>query len=185
MATSTKTPNIPAIAAAFYRGAVECAIYDSPDTMRLTYSDGSVLSVARTDLDRERTWETLAWHGLKQKLVDAAAISRDPETGRAATIDTKKRAVAEVHERLLAGQWNKVREGVATGGLLLSALIRMYDGRKTREELEVYLSGKTDAEKAALRVNPKVAAIIEAIKAERAITSGTDSNALLAELDGE
>lgn len=184
MAT-TKTTTPPAIAADFLNETgAPCGITEDAQVLRLTYADGDTLRLALRQLP-DAILSAAVWHGLKQKLVDAAAISRDPETGRAATLDTKKRAVAEVHERLLAGQWNKVREGVATGGLLLSALIRMYDGRKTREELEVYLSGKTDAEKAALRVNPKVAAIIEAIKAERAITSGTDSNALLAELDGE
>lgn len=125
-------------------------------------------------------------HGLKQKLVDAAAISRDTDTGRAADINTKMQAVKEVADRLYAGEWNKTRagEGVATGGLLLRALLRMYDGRKTKEELLAFIAGKTDAEKAALRASPKVAPIIAAIKDEDAARkgSGVDADDLLADL---
>lgn len=186
MAT-TKTPNTPAIAATFFNArGEECGVTEAGPTgiMRLTYSDGAELSLTTSQLTSD-ICTTAIWHGLKQKLVDAAAISRDPETGRAATIATKQAAVREVFERLLAGEWNKRRESGATGGLLLTALVRMYDGRKTRADIEAFLATKTDAEKAALRGNSKVAAIIEEIKAERAKADGANGADLLAELDGE
>lgn len=123
-------------------------------------------------------------HGLKQKLVDAAAISRNPETGRAATIADKYEAVKAVYERLIAGEWNATREGGGTtGGLLLQALCRLY-GDKTPEQLRDYLAGKTDAEKAALRKNPKVASVIDTIRAESGKAAGIDTDELLDELDG-
>ena len=68
-------------------------------------------------------------HGLKQKLVDAAAISRDTVTGRAATLATKYEAVKEIFDRITgaggeAPSWNKPRAGGAggQGGLLARAI---------------------------------------------------------------
>jgi hypothetical protein len=152
-------------------------------TLVLTFSNGRELRIDAETLTPQIIG-TAIMHGLKQKLVDAAAISRDPETGRTATIDTKYNAVKEVFERLtIMGEWNKTREGGAggTGGLLYRALVRMYEGKKSPEELKEYLAGKSAAEQAALRKNPRVAAIIDDIRAE----GGEDtSEELLAELEG-
>ncbi len=152
--------------------------------LSLTFSNGEVLTLNTDNLSGEIQHAAMM-HGLKQKLVDAAAISRDPSNGRAATIETKYNAVKEVFDRLLAGQWNKQREGgIATGGLLFAALVRMYPA-KSEEQLRSFLAGKSDAEKAALRKNPKVAALIEEIKAERGAEPGVAGEDLLAELEGE
>ena len=154
--------------------------------LRLTFSNGEALVVEVEKLSPEITRQAII-HGLKQKLCDAAAISRDPITGKTATIETKFMAVKEVFDRITApdGTWNKIREGGNnSGGLLLTALIRMYAGRKTRDDLTEFLASKTDAEKAALRKNTKVAAIIEEIRTERATDDeGVDSDAILEELN--
>lgn len=126
-------------------------------------------------------------HGLKQKLVDAAAISRNPDTGKAASPDDKWAAVMEVYERITSagGTWNKTREGGAggSGGLLFRALVRMYPA-KTQDQLREYLDAKTDAEKTALRKNPKVAAVIDEIRAESGKAGNVDTDELLGELEG-
>lgn len=154
-------------------------------TLNLSFSNGFAVVVDAAQLTDEIRTQAMM-HGLKQKLVDAAAISRDPETGRTADINTKAQAIKEVADRLYAGEWNKTRtgEGVATGGLLLRALLRMYDGRKTKEELLAFIVTKTDAEKSALRASPKIAPIIAAIKDEDASKKGDAPNAddLLADL---
>jgi hypothetical protein len=182
MATQSKT--IPAISATFHTATgTECAVNETPVSMRLTYSDGEVMIVTREDIEAHGLLLTFAWHGAKQKHIDAAAISRDPETGRAATVETKRRAVAEVYERITRGEWFKAREGVATGGLLLTALCRMYAATKTREDVEAYLGTLTDKQKSDLRGNPRVAKVIAEIRAERAADGETDSEALLAGLD--
>ena len=154
------------------------------NVLRLTFLNGETLSIDANALSPEIRAHALL-HGLKQKLVDAAAISRDPANGRAATVETKFLAVKEVYDRLLAGNWNKPREGAGggVGGLLFQALVRMYAGRKTAEDIKTYLDGKTDAEKAALRKNPRVAEIIAAIKAENAKPGDVGGDDLLAELD--
>lgn len=123
-----------------------------------------------------------ALHGLKQKLGDAAAISRNGETGRSATPEDKYRAVREIADRLLEGEWNKRREGGGNaGGLLMRALLRLYAGRMTKEQVEAWLGEKTDKEKAALRKNPKIITIIEEIRAEDGASGSGDD--LLAELE--
>jgi hypothetical protein len=152
--------------------------------LALTFIDGRSLILDTANLT-DAIKQHAMMHGLKQKLVDAAAISRDPETGRAATVDTKFKAVEEVYERVLAGEWNKRREGGAggSGGLLFRALCRKYADRKTPEQLREWLDGKSDAQQAAMRKDPEIARIIEEIRTEK----GDDGAAreLFAELDAE
>lgn len=171
-ATTNETKRTPAISCELSSGDVE-----------LAFANGELLTMHVGSLpDSIKAYAVL--HGLKQKLVDAAAISRNPETGRAATIADKYEAVKAVYDRLLAGEWNATREGGGTtGGLLLQALCRMY-ADKTPEQLRDYLSGKTDGEKAALRKNPKVATIIDTIRAETGKAASVDTDELLDELDG-
>lgn len=154
--------------------------------IKLSFDNGGVLQITRDQLVGALEAEALM-HGLKQKLVDAAAISRNPDTGRSATTEDKYNAVREVYDRLLSGQWNKQREGGtggSSGGLLFRALTRLYSA-KTPEQIREFLDGKTDAEKATLRKLPAIAAIIEQLKAESVKTNGIDGAALLAGLEGE
>lgn len=164
--------------------AVETSI--NGPILTLTFANGEILELSVGQIN-EHIHLAATLHGLKQKLCDAAAISRDPVTGKTATIETKYAAVKEVFDRITApdGTWNKIREGGnSSGGLLLTALVRMYAGRKTRDDLAAFLATKTDAEKSALRKNAKIAAIIDEIKAERATDGdGIDSDSILDELN--
>ena len=129
-------------------------------------------------------------HGLKQKLVDAAAIARDTATGRAATIATKYDAVKEVFDRITgaggeAPSWNKPRAGGAggQGGLLARAIARYKN--VTIEQAKAYLDRLTDAQKQALRVDPRIAAVINELRLETAKPAGIDTDALLSGLGGD
>lgn len=126
---------------------------------------------------------TAMMHGLKQKIGDAAAMSRNPETGASATLADKVAAMRAVSDRLQAGQWNAERGTGGEGGLLVRALMQLSPD-KTRAEVEATIEKWTTAEQAAVRKNPKVAAIIAAIQAEKAKASGIDSDALLGGLMG-
>lgn len=153
--------------------------------LTLEFANGNTLEMDTRQLAPSVISHALA-HGLKQKLVDAAAISRDPRNGRAADINVKYAAVNEVFQRLMTGDWNKRREGGGnTGGLLFRALVQMYEGRKTPEQLKEWLAGKSDKEKAALRKNPKLAQIIEDLRAADAKDGGAEPDDLLAELDAD
>jgi len=86
---------------------------------------------------------------------------------------------------LMEGEWNKRREGGPSGGILKRALVELYAGRKTEEQIVEFLNAKSDKEKAALRKNPKVAEIIERLRVEDAKARGEEPGKdLLAELDG-
>ena len=127
-------------------------------------------------------------HGLKQKLVDAAAISRDTATGRAATIVTKFDAVKEIFDRITGAggetpSWNKLRAGGAGGqGGLLARAIARYKGVEVAAA-KAYLDRLTDAQKQALRVDPRIATIINELRMESAKPAGIDTDALLGGLD--
>lgn len=172
--TNNETKRVPAIAA---------NVSEDFGTLTLSFANDKTLSLHVSQLTPTVGAYALM-HGLKQKLVDAAAISCNQETGRPATIDDKYEAVKTVFDRLIAGHWNKPRESgtAVAGGLLFKALCRMY-ANKTPDELREFLAGKTDEQKAALRKNPRVAAIIEEIKLETAKIDPEAGNELLGELD--
>ena len=157
-----------------------------PCELLLRFANGQELAITASQLPNH-VMEYAIYHGLKQKLVDAAAISRNPETGRAASVEDKYQAVKTVFDRLLTGQWNATREGGGgnAGGLLLQALCRMYTGRKTPDQLREFLTDKSDAEKTALRKNPRVAQIIETIREETGKVANIDTDGLLDELEDE
>lgn len=154
-----------------------------PDGLTFTFGDGRAPTTLTRAMLADWVGPWAFWHGIKQKCVDAAAISRNPETGASATIADKAAAVMAMIERLTDpdGDWNKAREGGGSDGLLLAALVRLQPG-KTKAEHTAWLATKTPAEQAALRRNAKVAPIIEAIRAERAKADTVDSDALLEEL---
>lgn len=169
--TNTTNTKKPTIAANVEDGALV-----------IEFSNGETLRVEPGMLSEEIRNAAML-HGLKQKLVDAAAIARNTDTGLSATVADKIAAVREVHKRITSpdGTWNKVREGgTGTGGsnsLLLRALMQ-YTG-KPKEAIEVYLDAKSTEEKKALRTNPKIAAIIAELQTAK---STVDSDELLNEL---
>ncbi len=152
--------------------------------LTLTFRNGETLRINVRDLTPTIAFQALT-HGLKQKLVDAAAISRNPDTGRTASIDDKYKAVREVYDRLLSGAWNKPRDeaGTGSGGLLFRALCLLYPS-KTPDAIRAFLDGKSAPEQTALRKSSKIAAIIEELKAAKAPDGDeVDTDALLGELD--
>ena len=159
------------------------AITATIEGMTLTFNgdNGRVLTIDARTLSTS-ILDAAIMHGLKQKVGDAAAISRNPETGRSATTDDKFDAMTEVVKRLELDHWNKPRESGdgAAGGLLFKALCRVKSD-KTPAEVRAYLDGRTKEEQAALRKVPVIAAAIDAIRAESAKAAGIDGEALLAD----
>lgn len=162
--------------------AIEATINHENLSLLLKFSNGSEVFIDAEGLSEEMR-NAAMMHGLKQKLVDAAAISRDTETGRSATIEDKYNAVFEVAERLRAGEWNKKAEGGGGSVSLLARAIAELQG-KPLDVVRPWLDAKTKEERAALKKNPRVAAIILRMQAEAAANAkgGADSDSLLAEL---
>jgi hypothetical protein len=179
MNTTTRTP---AIESQIDLGGANITLGLRDAVLMVSFSDGRTLSLTIDQLAPPIV-EHAIMHGLKQKLVDAAAISRNPDTGKTASIDDKYNAVKEVYDRLLSGQWNKNRDaGAVRGGLLFRALCMLYPD-KTGDAIKAFLEKKTAAEKTALRNTPKIADIIATLKADEPDTE-TDTDALLDELNG-
>ena len=180
MNANTETKRIP---------AVTCTVeYDqNGNTVRQCYqfANDSQITVTAGAFPHA-IWEHAKWHGIKQKLMDAAALSRNPETGRSATIGDKYDAMKTVFDRMsIDGQWNAVTRGPSgpkIDGTLLMALVRLYPA-KSPAALREYLGGKSTAEQTAMRGNPKIAPMIAIIVAEMAAAANTDFDAQLAGLE--
>ena len=117
-----------------------------------------------------------AAHGAEQKLGDEIAGLTD--------IEDCILAVDELIDRLYNGEWGIKREanGMAGTSVLVRALVE-HTG-KTVEQIKQFLSGKSQAEKVALRNNPKIKPIVERIEAEKASKkANVDTDAMLGELE--
>jgi hypothetical protein len=164
------------------RAAITADIFGT--TLTVTFANGKDLSVDVLNLSPEIQRAAML-HGIKQKLVDAAAIARNTETGASATIDDKYSAVKSVFDRVTApnGTWNKEREAVASNAsgntLLVRALMRMTG--KDKDYVDDFLSAKTKEQRAALKKNPRVLAIIAELQAASA-PGDIDTDELLGEL---
>ena len=166
---------------------IEASVGDD-GTLVLAFRHGETLKLHPEALAPEIQRAAML-HGLKQKLVDAAAISRDTTTGRAATIATKYDAVKEIFDRITGAggawpSWNKPRAGGAggAGGLLARAIARYKNVEVSAAK--AYIDRLTDAQKQALRVDPRIATIINELRLESAKPAGIDTDALLGGLDG-
>lgn len=179
--TDTDAKPLPAIDATIIRDADGMA-----EGLKLVFGDGTELTLDCASLAPVIQYEAQV-HGLKQKLVDAAALPRSTVTGKSATVADKKAAVLEVYARLTDAdnpRWNKGRaEGASVGregGLLARAMAEVTG--KPVSEAKAWLAERTKEEQAALRMNPKVKAIIDRLRdeADKPATAGIDSDALLA-----
>lgn len=118
-----------------------------------------------------------AAHGAEQKLGDEIAGLED--------VGDCVLAVDELIDRLYNGEWGVKREanGMAGTSTLLKALVE-HTG-KTVEQIKTFLAGKSQAEKVALRNNPKIKPIVQRIEDEKAAKkTNVDTDALLGELAG-
>ena len=182
------TARIPAVAVAVNVEEGLSTVSLAHGELVLTFADQTTAKLSTHDLSPDILSQALL-HGLKQKLVDAAAIARNTDTGASATTADKKEAVMEIHARLLEGAWNKGRatgDGMnGKGSILLLALQRLQPNRDAAELAE-WLKARTDAERAALAKNAKILPHVQAIQAERAERAaaaakkaGIDSDELL------
>lgn len=155
-------------------------------TLTITFANGKDLAIDASTLTPEIQKQAML-HGLKQKLVDAAAMSRNPDNLNSNQVDDKYNAVAEVHARLTGANptWNKERAKDGTpasaNSLLVRALMQMTGKDKTY--VDDFLSSKTKEQRKALERNPRVLAIIAELKAAT-VTNGIDTDELLGELSG-
>lgn len=117
-----------------------------------------------------------AAHGVEQKIGDEIAGLDD--------IEDMILAVDTIMERLEAGEWAAKRESSGLAGTSVLARALIQSTGKTAAVIKEFLKGKTNAEKLALRQNPKIAPIVAEIEAKKnkKEKEAVDTDALLEEL---
>lgn len=116
--------------------------------------------------------QDFALHGAEQKLGDEMAGVKD--------LDDAILALDELIERLYNGEWGVRREasGIAGTSVLARALVE-HTG-KPIDAIKAFLKDKTQAEKVALRANPKIKPIVDRLEAEKVSkASKVDTDSLL------
>lgn len=108
-----------------------------------------------------------AIHGMIQRISDAAAISRDPETGKPASAQDKFDAMSRLVAHYESGTSEWSRKPVAgereKGGLLFKALCQMSPS-KSPEEIRAWMGTKTKKELALISRTEKVATVIATLR---------------------
>lgn len=122
-----------------------------------------------------------AAHGAEQKLGDETAGEQD--------VDDMVLAIDELIERLKKLEWSVKREGGGMSGtsVLIKALVEYSANTpkpKSIEDIKAFLTGKTPAEKMALRNSAQLKPIVEKLEAEKLSKAAKiDTGALLAGLE--
>jgi hypothetical protein len=113
----------------------------------------------------------LALHGLAQKLVDAAARLRNPDTGAPAPWDEKHRMVRRVADALLAGDWTLRPEKIGADAITADRVQAVADARKLdTETVRAWLNDISAAQRTLVFAHPSVMVALAAIRAARATT---------------
>ncbi len=131
-------------------------------------------------------------HGMVQRVSDAAAISRNPETGQPATPQDKRERMARLVEHYMTGttEWspNRGTAGPRDAGLTITAMGDVFHklAEECREMVARLAAKRGIEERAALALfaaTPEVAKRIAELKAERAEKSGVSAADILAEIE--
>jgi hypothetical protein len=147
------------------------------DTFTWTFPNGRAVRFDPTKCNEEIAARATL-NGFKQKIADAMAMERNKTTGASASADDKASAMEEVIGRLYAGNWRvESGERESTGGLLAAALAIVT--KKPLADVVAKLKTLDKTQKAALTAQPKIAAAIAKLRAEKVKASGMDVDALL------
>ena len=116
-------------------------------------------------------------HGVEQKVGDEVAGLDD--------VEDMILAVDEIIERLAGGEWTAKRESSGLAGTSVLARALIQSTGKTAAVIKEFLKGKNNAEKLALRQNPKIAPIVAELEAnkKKKAKAEVDTEALLGELE--
>ena len=144
--------------------------------VRLDFVNGET----RTFYLPEAMLHKFAAHGAEQKLGD--------ETAGIAEIDDMVMAIDDLIDRLYNLEWAAKREASAMAGASILAKALVQVGGKPLAEVRAFLANMTQAQKLALRDNPKIAPVVQALEAEKAKnkkpTAAIDTDSLLDALAG-
>lgn len=140
------------------------------DETGVTFSvkDQGKLRVSFASLSRAVRDRALA-HGIVQRVVDAAALSRDGKSGKSASTLEKFTAMKEIVEHLMSGteNWSLAREQESPYvSLLTQCLCEIYPER-TEEKVRDWVKKLSAADRKAVLGSSKVKVIAERIESEK------------------
>lgn len=122
-----------------------------------------------------------AAYGLREKITNATALSRDPKTGKSATVAEKREAAYRVIEAMMAGQW-EVRAASGTGddAVLIDAITELTG--QPRADVVDAAKDWSAGQKRDLIADAGIAPIFARMKVEaaRRVAGGSDAKAILA-----
>jgi hypothetical protein len=129
-------------------------------------------------------------HGWVQRISDAAAISRDPETGKPASPADKLAAMQTLVDHYESGseEWSRVGQGGGGKSLTIEAIARIkgmaYDVAEAEcaKFAEAKFGGDSKKALAYLRTGERVAREMEAMRRERAPAPKIDADKALDEI---
>jgi hypothetical protein len=161
------------------------AIYTDVSTeeaLRLQFRTGEVLELTFADLGEDILFRA-AKHGIKQKVIDSMAMSRDPTTGKSATPGEKIAAAREVVAQLLVGKWS-VGRGAGSSSLEVLAIMASFPkfqalGRAATKE---WFKSQSLSRQAGILGLPAVQVAMAKLLAEQA--KGIDGDAIALEMMG-
>lgn len=143
----------------------------SVDFIRLDFRNGETRRFVLPD----SLFGRFAAHGAEQKLGDEVAGTED--------VDDMVLEIDDLIARLEKGEWNVKREGGGMAGTSVLIKALMQYSNRTLEQVKVFLTGKSQADKLALRNSKQLKPIIDAIEAEKlAKGAKVDTDALLGQL---
>lgn len=135
-------------------------------------------------------------HGWLQRLMDGAALSRDPDTGRPATPAAKQARIQSIADHYLNGATDWNMRGIGGGAkasesaIILRALANVADvsveSMKARVDGLAERRGKKLAALLRIMANrADIAAEVARLKSDAAKATGIDADELIGELIGE
>lgn len=156
---------------------VQCTLADGRVTVNVAGQLPLIVDPAAMS-EANRTYAML--HGIKQRVIDAAALERDPATGLSATPEQKYMAMAAIVNHLNSGaeEWN-IR-GQARGPrvdaefeMLLEAISEVR--QRDPAELRDWLKKKTATERLALAMHDSIKPTLDAIRELKAASVDEES----------
>lgn len=160
---------------------IETSINVANQILAITVAGEGTLNLSMKDVSPAcATYAML--HGFKQRICDAAALSRDETTGASATPADKYAAMERLVQHYASGaeSWSlaeRAAGGAPSEGLTIAAMKRVWPDRNADELIAGIMTKRGVERRAALKLfadSDKVAAAIATIKAERAAVNADD-----------
>ena len=119
-------------------------------------------------------------YGAREKATNAAALGRDPKTGKPASVADKRQRVLDVVDAMMAGAWEVRASGTGDDAVLAQAIAE-YKGMPEHEAREIVAEWDAGTKKAMMG-DDELAPIVARLRKAAAARAGVDTKGLLARI---